>query len=93
MDIRIREAQPSDAGAIHDIYGYYTKNTYVTFTEKNPTVEEYKNSIIETKKAYPYIVAVDESDKVVGMAYAGQIRHHDAYLLCVCSGLILPGEP
>lgn len=83
MNILIRDAVESDAKAIHDIYGYYAENTSVTFTEQNPPVEEYKKSIIDTKKAYPYIVACDETGRVVGMAYGGQVRHHDAYKFSV----------
>ena len=33
MGYTIREAEISDAQAIHDIYGYYAENTFVTFTE------------------------------------------------------------
>ena len=42
MDYLIREAEISDAKAIHDIYGYYVENTYVTFSEENPSVGEYE---------------------------------------------------
>ena len=83
MDIIIREAQISDAAAIHDIYGYYAENTYVTFTEENPDVQEYADEIVNTKKEFPYIVACDDQGKVIGMAYAGRIRHHDAYRFSV----------
>jgi len=79
MDFNIREAQVSDAKRIMEIYGYYVANTFVTFTEDNPSLEEYEDSIIETKKEYPYIVACDDSGKVIGMAYGGRVRHHDAY--------------
>ena len=79
MEFTIREAVASDAKAIHDIYGYYVENTFVTFTEINPSVEEYERSILETKERYPYIVACDNTGKVIGMAYGGQVRHHDAY--------------
>lgn len=83
MNYKIREAETSDAKAIHDIYGYYVANTYVTFSEVNPDVDSYAESIVNTKKDYPYIVAVDENDKVVGMAYGGRVRHHDAYKYAV----------
>jgi len=83
MMYKIREAKTPDAKEIHDIYGYYVDNTYVTFTEVNPSVEEYAESIVNTKQDYPYIVAVDENDKVVGMAYGGRLRHHDAYKYAV----------
>ena len=45
MNYYIREAEITDAKAIHDIYGYYASNTYVTFTEINPSVEEYQENI------------------------------------------------
>ncbi len=79
MEFTIREAEISDAEAICDIYGYYANNTFVTFTEVNPSVKEYEQSIIETKKEYPYLVACDKDGKVIGMAYGGRVRHHDAY--------------
>ena len=46
----IRIAEEKDAKEIHDIYDYYVKNTAVTFSTENPTVEEYKKQIAETKK-------------------------------------------
>ncbi|MCR5100752.1 MAG: GNAT family N-acetyltransferase [Butyrivibrio sp.] len=92
MDIKLRTATTEDAKAIHDIYGYYAENTYVTFTEKNPSVEEYAKSIEETLEKYPYIVACDDNGNVIGMAYAGQIRHHDAYRFSVESTIYLSSE-
>ena len=92
MDYIIREALPSDAKAIHDIYGYYVANTYITFTENNPDISEYEKSIVNTKKEYPYIVACDMSNKVIGMAYAGRIRHHDAYRYSVEATIYLSND-
>ncbi|SFI00493.1 phosphinothricin acetyltransferase [Pseudobutyrivibrio sp. OR37] len=92
MIYKIREAVTSDAKAIHDIYGYYVANTYVTFSEINPTVQGYADSIVNTKQDYPYIVAVDEEDKVVGMAYGGRLRHHDAYKYAVETTIYLAPE-
>jgi phosphinothricin acetyltransferase len=92
MIYKIREAVTSDAKAIHDIYGYYVANTYVTFSEINPTVQDYADSIVNTKQDYPYIVAVDEEDKVVGMAYGGRLRHHDAYKYAVETTIYLAPE-
>ncbi|SDZ78820.1 phosphinothricin acetyltransferase [Pseudobutyrivibrio sp. ACV-2] len=89
MNYYIREAEITDAKAIHDIYGYYASNTYITFTEINPSVEEYQENIVNTKKHYPYIVLCDENDTVLGMAYADQIRHHDAYRFSVESTIYL----
>lgn len=83
MDYRIREAEVTDAKAICDIYGYYVANTYVTFSEVNPSVKDYENSIVNTKKDYPYIVAEDSNGRILGMAYGGRVRPHDAYKYAV----------
>ena len=94
MSITIRNAKPEDAAAIHDIYGYYVANTYVTFTEDNPSVDSYRQSIIDTQKEYPYIVACDSDGKVIGMAYGSRVRHHDAYRYSVESTIYLsPDAP
>ena len=94
MEYIIRDAQITDAQAIHDIYGYYAENTFVTFTEDNPSVEYYEQSIVNTKQRYPYIVLCDDSSTVIGMAYADQIRHHDAYRFSVESTIYLsPDAP
>ena len=92
MNYAIREAEISDAEAIHDIYGYYVSNTYVTFTENNPSVKEYEDSIVNTKKDYPYIVACNAAGKVLGMAYGGKIRHHDAYKYSVETTIYLSND-
>ena len=92
MDFYIREAEISDAAAICDIYGFYAKNTFVTFTEINGSVLDYENSILETKKDYPYIVACDLNDRVIGMAYGGRIRHHDAYKYSVETTIYLADD-
>lgn len=55
MNIVIRNAEVTDAKAIHDIYEYYVNNTFATFTEENPTIKDYSKTIIETQKEYPYL--------------------------------------
>ncbi|MBO6128234.1 MAG: N-acetyltransferase [Pseudobutyrivibrio sp.] len=92
MDYLIREAEISDAKAIHDIYGYYVENTYVTFSEENPSVGEYEEKILNTKKNYPYIVACDKEGQVLGMAYGGRLRQHDAYKYAVETTIYLAAD-
>ena len=65
----IRIAEEKDAKEIHDIYDYYVKNTAVTFSTENPTVEEYKKQIAETKKNSPSCVAQDSNGKILGFIY------------------------
>ena len=38
----IRIAEEKDAKEIHDIYDYYVKNTVITFSTENPSIEEFK---------------------------------------------------
>lgn len=75
----IRIAEEKDAKEIHDIYDYFVKNTAVTFSTENPSIEEYKKQIAETKKIYPYFVAQDSSGKILGFIYGHQLRPHESY--------------
>ena len=92
MSYTIRDAEIADAMAIHDIYGYYVANSFITFTELNPSIEEYEEDIVNTKKDYPYIVACDDAGRVIGMAYGGRIRHHDAYKYAVETTIYLAND-
>lgn len=78
-EFSIRVAQETDARAVHDIYAYYVENTAVTFTTVNPTVEEYAEKIRTVKRMYPFFV-LEQGGRVVGFAYGGQVRPHDAYI-------------
>ena len=40
--ITIRNARPEDAGQLLEIYGYYVKNTAVTFEYEIPTLKEFR---------------------------------------------------
>lgn len=77
--VSIRVAQPDDAQAILDIYAPYIRDTVITFTSKIPTISEISNKMTSIKERYPYLVcAID--DCVVGFAYAGSVRPHEAYI-------------
>lgn len=75
----IRIAQEEDARQIHDIYEAYLEDENVTFTIENPSVEEYRNKIIFTKKIYPFYVAESSKGKILGYVYGSPLRPHDAY--------------
>lgn len=79
MDIKIRIANEADAQCVHDIYGAYVDDENVTFTVDNPSVEDYRLKIINTKKMYPFYIAEDESGKVLGYVNGSRLRPHDAY--------------
>lgn len=90
----IRIAEEKDAKEIHDIYDYYVKNTVITFSTENPSIEEFKKQIAVTKKVYPYFVAQDSNGKILGFIYGHQLRPHESYKWNVESTIYLsPDAP
>ena len=49
-EIIIKTASPDDAQSLLGIYAYYVENTAITFEYEVPTLEEFKNRIINTLK-------------------------------------------
>lgn len=66
----VRIATPDDAERIAEIYGYYVKNTAITFEYVPPSADEMRRRIKSTLEKYPYLVAVRDGT-VMGYAYAG----------------------
>ncbi len=94
MDYIIRAAVPDDAKTVHDIYGTYVEEEHVTFTTENPSVEHYREKIIDTLKKYPFYIAEDKQGKVLGYVYGSPLRPHDAYKWNVESTIVLaPDAP
>lgn len=89
MEYRIRIAEEKDAKAIHDIYGEYVGGNDVTFTVYNPSVEQYREKIINTKKMYPFFVAQDTDGQILGYCSGTALRPHDAYRWNVESTIML----
>ena len=87
--MKIRNADIKDAKQIHDIYGTYVPYDYVTFTIDNPDIDTYAQNISDYSKHYPYLVAVDENDKILGYVCGHPFRPHDAYKWNVESTIIL----
>lgn len=67
--VEIRTARLDDAGALLNIYGYYVKNTAITFEYEVPSVDEFRSRMEGILKKYPYLVAV-QNGRIVGYAYA-----------------------
>lgn len=82
LNYTIREASPSDAKALLDIYAPYVTDTAITFEYDIPSEEEFKGRIESTLKKYPYLVAEVEG-KPVGYCYAGVFKNRAAYNHCV----------
>lgn len=76
----IRAAENRDAAVIAEIYSYYIANTTITFEEQAVTAIDIQQRIAQTRsEQLPYLVAVDESDLVLGYAYASKWKGRCAY--------------
>ncbi len=76
--ITYRYAKEADAEAILNIYSYYIENTAITFEWKIPSIEEFRERILNISSSYPYIVA-EEDGAVIAYAYAARFRSRRAY--------------
>ena len=77
--IEIQNVTPDDAEALLEIYAPYVEKTAISFEYDVPTLNEFRERIINTLKKYPYIKAVNESGKILGYAYAGAFKTRRAY--------------
>lgn len=78
-EISIRSVTVDDAAAIQCIYSYYVRETAITFEIEVPSVDEMARRIEATLAKYPYLVAIEPDGKIVGYAYAGQLKERAAY--------------
>jgi len=74
----IRLAEVGDARQIRAIYAPYVATTAVSFEYEIPSVAEMERRIAETKKKYPYLVAVEDG-RIVGYTYASAFHGRIAY--------------
>lgn len=72
----IRRAVPADASEIAAIYGWYARNTAITFAEEGPSADAFARRIADAR--YSFLTA-EEDGQVNGFAYAGEFREKDAY--------------
>ncbi|WP_366919411.1 arsinothricin resistance N-acetyltransferase ArsN1 family B [Hydrocarboniphaga sp.] len=72
-------ASPGDAAAIHAIYAPLVASTGISFETRAPSIEEMQKRIATTLAHYPWLVAIDDRDQLLGYAYAGAHRAREAY--------------
>lgn len=77
-EITLRLATLDDAPRLLDIYGYYVKNTAITFEYEVPSLEEFRDRMRAISAKYPYLCAV-RGDQILGYAYAGPFHVRAAY--------------
>jgi phosphinothricin acetyltransferase len=91
-NVYIRRARASDAAAIADIYRDYVLNTRISFEIDPPTEEEIGARIARLHGHYPWLVAIDAKDAILGYTYASQFRERLAYRFAVETAIYLaPG--
>ena len=78
MEISIRMARQEDAAALLDIFTPYVLQTAVAFNYEPPTLEEFRATIADRLRRYPYLVA-QRGDEVIGYAYASPFKSRAAY--------------
>jgi L-amino acid N-acyltransferase YncA len=78
--VRIRSASAADAAAVGAIYGHHVLHGLGTFEEVPPSDAEIAARIAAVQSlGLPYMVAEDETGRVVGFAYASSFRPRAAY--------------
>ncbi|MBX9459070.1 MAG: GNAT family N-acetyltransferase [Rhizobium sp.] len=80
MKIRIRDASVADMAIITDIYRDSVENGLSTYELVAPSIDDMTSRFHGIAgQNYPYLVAEDESGKVLGYAYASPFRPRPAY--------------
>jgi len=90
----IRKADIDDAIDIADIYNYYIATSHATFEVEPVDLAEMERRIDECVAAgYPFLVAENDDDEIVGYAYGHEYRPRKAYSKSVeISVYVRPGH-
>lgn len=75
---KIRLAWPQDAEELLEIFRPYVLETAVAFNYEPPTLEEFRNTIDDRLRRYPYLVA-ETTEGLMGYAYASPFKDRTAY--------------
>lgn len=84
----LRNVIPDDAFSLSEIYNHYILASPATFEEIPIAAEEMRRRILETTKAYPWLVCEEES-KLLGYAYGRAWRERAAYRYSTEAGVYL----
>ncbi len=77
-DIKLRTARPSDAAGLLAIYAPYVETTAISFETVVPSLEEFKQRMLNKLPRYPYIVA-ERGGELLGYAYLSPFVGRAAY--------------
>ena len=77
-DIHIRMTREEDAPVLLDIFRPYVLQTAVAFNYEPPTPEEFRSTMADRLRRYPYLVA-QRGEELAGYAYASPFKARAAY--------------
>ncbi|MBD9374675.1 N-acetyltransferase family protein [Rhizobium sp. ARZ01] len=93
MNCTLRDADFDDLPAITEIYRESVLHGVASYEIEPPPLEEMRTRFSAiTADGYPYIVATDSSDRIVGYAYASAFRTRPAYRWLVEDSIYLAPE-
>ncbi len=84
----LRHVTRDDSSFIAEIYNYYILNSPATFEEVPVTPGEMRQRVIETARAFPWLVW-EEDGRVLGYAYGRPWRERAAYRYSTEAGVYL----
>lgn len=87
--MRLRAATADDAAAIAEIYAPYVTQTAVSFETEPPDAAEMRRRIEAVLGTYPWLVGLDETQAIIGYAYATAFRPRPAYRYAVETSVYL----
>lgn len=74
----IQQVSVDDAKDLLTIYAPYVEKTAVSFEVEVPSLDEFRERIVNISSRYPYIKAVDNGE-IIGYAYANSFKTRKAY--------------
>ena len=77
--MRITQLQRQDIDACRRLYNYYVENTCISLEEQPLTPAQYEARAEAIVQNYPFLVARDAQDAVVGFAYLSEFNARSAY--------------
>ncbi|MGW1344206.1 arsinothricin resistance N-acetyltransferase ArsN1 family B [Kribbella sp. NPDC002412] len=90
---KVRDASPLDGEACAAIYAPYVTDTAITFEIEPPSAAEMAQRIADAQATHAWLVLEDDDGRVVGYAYAGQMKPRAAYRWsCEVSVYLEPGR-
>ena len=81
--VELRLAAAGDAAAIAEIYAPYVTGSVVSFETEPPSEAVMRDRIEACAGLHPWLVAVDETGRMLGYAYGSAFRARPAYRFAV----------